>query len=814
MGLLQPASNQETPQGKALQQYTIQSFAGGLVTNYADNALLPDQFTKLLNLYIEPNGTLRTRGPFRPWLAASDIESAMPGTVIERFWFSRHGTQDVIFAITDNGTKLWTWNATENCWVQVTVPAEPEPVNYLMTSASRCYFTDYTVNAAKATILANGVDPVVRYEDGQLSPLGLEVPEWDEDPAIKGAISIADFQLGMHYNGPYYYKITYSYSNGTRYGESGPSAAFPIEITGIVAAEDAAQVTIGGLPDLPDGAYKANLYRCRGSETGIYKYVGAYTEADITDGEGVFTDSTPDDEEGHELDADTIDVPVLNYPIVIKGRLVGADMAVDGKVVWSDTGAPDIFRATSFYYLPDPITGMAVFNRNLYIFTAKDVYVVHEGDIHNNTPLKATKHGTISQDSIKDVGTGLTWLSEDGVYWSNFNTQAVTGDFAIAISDVIKDQLDTIAIADRQSAVAIVHDNRYYLSFKTPFSTTGHNDTTLVWNALIGHELLSKGRVGGWSKVNWTATHAQVFNGNLYTAGTQTFLLNPDADPEDQEEGGYIYEHNFPSSGVIHDYATKWRLDNAILGNFTIPNQGIDSKFDNPQYDPEDPESEPTVERPPVIQTQRPLSDITIPAPGFLGAAITFNGTSDYIDIEHTDNQVADGGIGVSIWISPTGFIPPTWWTDSVVVIAKKANLYDNTDPEHPVLQKQQVAYALQFRENGVSLIGCDGPIISAEFPIRRVWTHLCFNWIPGGNSELWINGISQGDAETPGKNENWNDYDTLKLGGAFILRDNWDYFEGAMSTLGLFNRPLTDDEVAWLYNEGQGRNTLTEGSP
>ena len=847
-----PATTDKPGGGKPLQQYSIRDFSGGLVTNYPDNALAQDQFKEMLNFYIEPEGHLTTRGPYRPWQSALR-ETAIKDKIINTFWPSKH-TEDIWLAVTDDGASVLKWFAPEAdwedwvdgiyaegsqvkhgdaywtadtggaeegeipgvdaVWLSATGPnldyrwdILTDGVSPVVFTEGRVHFADFRINEAVATIITNGKDKPHRLENNVVSELGLPAPVLKTTPATSATqtdASIKKYQDGLGFNAEYFYKITYFYADGTRYGESGASPSFSGTISGITDDGETATMDLADLPELPEGVTKGLIYRCRGNENGLYKNVGFYTGT-------TFTDTTPDNEEGAELESDVIAIPNLAFPVVMNGRIIAADPDVTGKVIWSDPGYPDIFRALSFYYLPDPITGMAIFNRDLYIFTEDFVYVVPKGDVTGVTePLRVSAHGTVAHGSIVDVGTGLAWMGNDNVYWANFNTQAEDGDFALPIGDPIRDIVRSIQPDDRKSAVAVLAKDRYYLSLTTPFSPNGYNDHTLVWNIQAGMRLFRQGRSGAWSEVDWAATQLREFRGDLYTSGSHMVYLEEET--EDRAEGGYIYEHNFPSSGVIHDYPAKWQLDNAVLGNFTVPNRGTAQP--NPDYDPGDPESPETID-PPVIETELPLKDIVEPGPGFIGAALRvdrYDFNNFPVSIAHTASQLPSDGLSVMIWVYDT--------TQNAVATVRNRQLINKTvTQDHPThAAVKLLAYDLAIlppnRPDNPRCVqwavGHDWEDIEArlvaELPAipMNEWMCIVANWDPTRMS-IWINGalaaeteenipafLQQNDAGQP----------TLPLG---IGRA----FTGKIANAAQFTRPLTSAEIVWLYNGGQGRAEL-----
>lgn len=164
---------------------------------------------------------------------------------------------------------------------------------------------------------------------------------------------------------------------------------------------------------------------------------------------------------------------IINY----KNQMFYVDATDPAKLYWSDIGAFETFTSTNFLYVPsplsaDPITGLVIFNDNLYIFTKKTKWQLQGADGTSFVLRKATGlKGAPNQDCIKATRSAVYFLSDDGIY--RFN-----GGVDTLISDKITN--DVKAIADFTKACGAIANNRYYL-FYTP-SGAAKNTQCFVHN--------------------------------------------------------------------------------------------------------------------------------------------------------------------------------------------------------------------------------------------------------------------------------------------------------------------------------------------
>lgn len=555
MFIPQPVKTQIiTEQAQQWLPYPIEDFSGGLNTNEPPASLKSNQFSGMLNWYLQSNRTLKVRGPFRPWLVASEDtvlpDSAPPLTFVV---VELRGS-DYRVACWDNGSnyEVSVYDETNDRWAG---EGGGTTIKSGLTSNYKVRFAKYSVNEAEDLIFCNGKDTPQRWVgtvNTASTDLGLAAPS---DPSLLAeASSAVTDEQGIQFDGKYYYKFTAYYDDSgtsTKYGESGPTAASSaMTVDGAdISAHTRVQAALTNCPAIPTGATKNYVYRSPPEEVnGPYRYVGYYSSGTA------YTDKTPVGEEGDTIPVDAGTPPKLKNPLAYDGRIWGigqnASGALTNKGVWTRRNAPDYFPADAFYYFPDPLIGPVLFNKQIYWFTTKQVYLTQDLDDPANSIVKVSDIGCDSFDSIVDVGTGLVWQFNGNIYWANFNLyNPVTGDLPWPIGDPIKDKIDSIPNLYKSNSAGALYKDRYYLSITGTNQTV--NTTTIVWDVKHGTRLLRNYEFGAWSTVDWAANDLHTFDGTLYSA---------------DNTNKYIMEHDF--SGVA-DYKSKTGYDASTSYNIS-----------------------------------------------------------------------------------------------------------------------------------------------------------------------------------------------------------------------------------------------------
>jgi len=532
------------------QSYLIEDFSGGLNTADPSASLRKDQQSALLNYYHQPNRTLKVRGPFRPWLVASE-DTVLPNsappltfTVVEL-----RGT-DYYVASWDNGSnfEVSVYDESNNRWAG---EGGGTSIKANLTENYTVRFVKFSVNEAEDLIFCNGKDTPQRWVgtvDTASTDLGLAVPSMGGSKAATEDNTLAAGDRGITLSGVYTYKFTYFYDDSgtsTKYGESGPSAALTsADLSNASSSNPVAcdlDLDLTGSA-LPSGVTKCYVYRSPPDQAnGPFEYVGHFTSGDT------YKDNCPNYEEGDEAPLDAGTPPKLKNPLSWAGRVWGiglnASGALTNKLVYSRKGNPDYFPSLNYAYFPDSLVGPKEFNKNVYIFTKEQVYVIPDGDPETYPdPLKVCKIGCDSFDSIVDVGNGLVWQFNGNIYWANFNDEnPITGDLPWPIGDAIRDKIDGIPANYRKNSAGEFYLDRYYLSYTGSNQTV--NTATLVWDVKAGMKFLLQGLTGGWTSLDWKANDLKAFGGTLYTA---------------DNTNKYLMEHDFAGSA---DYLTKTAYD-------------------------------------------------------------------------------------------------------------------------------------------------------------------------------------------------------------------------------------------------------------
>jgi hypothetical protein len=181
----------------------------------------------------------------------------------------------------------------------------------------------------------------------------------------------------------------------------------------------------------------------------------------------------------------TTESAVTNAPVTSKflvfhkNRMWIVDTTNPTKVWYSDKGAYTTWTSTNFIFAPapksgDPITGLAVFQDNLIVFTRKTKYILF-GDDPDNFVLRQSsgKKGSVNQAVIATDPNYVYFLADDGIYRFNGSSDEL-------MSDSVQTEIDNIA--DKTKCAGVYHQNYYRLYYNITGSTT--NDACLIWDTL------------------------------------------------------------------------------------------------------------------------------------------------------------------------------------------------------------------------------------------------------------------------------------------------------------------------------------------
>lgn len=167
--------------------------------------------------------------------------------------------------------------------------------------------------------------------------------------------------------------------------------------------------------------------------------------------------------------------------ILHKDQIFYQDATNPTRLFFTDKTSFENFTSTNFLYVPspktsDPITALTIMNDNLYIFTQSTKWVLYGSDLSSFTLRKAAGvKGTYSQESVALTKNYVYFMSDDGIYRSNGETDEL-------ISQKITDKLDQIT--NRDEVHLQCWNNRLYVFYTVPGGTA--NSKCLVYNITYG----------------------------------------------------------------------------------------------------------------------------------------------------------------------------------------------------------------------------------------------------------------------------------------------------------------------------------------
>jgi hypothetical protein len=539
----------------------VRDWSRGLATYFPSIKIDSGQFSVLYNMLMEPDKSIRVRSGYDPMDGDISLDldfSGFSGETAVSFF----KTSDIDSTTTndDEYRFLTMQRATDvqvNCWGYDTggltagTSAWSQGSFTMDTDLVPEFFT-YTVNDTKDVFCCNGANTPKRIKMSGTAAtavdLGLGTPT-GVTAAITQMDSIAFGQLAGTASQTEYYKYSYFYADGTKYGESNMSAGLSVTVSGEKAGK--ITLTVNSWTNYPEISH-VNFYRSANSK-GLFRFVDSVQNPN-TGTALAFHDRTPTEYEGELAPLDTTYVPKFKYPIVgPSGRIWGVDGEHPYKIVFSRKGQPDVFDALAYTYLPSNCTGLAEFNNSMYAFTEDACYQLLNSDPNKHSFQKITDVGCIEHRTIRDVENGLIWFNGSNVYWANFNFRSIEeGDFPIPIGDPIKDKFIDISRINLKKTRSAYVNNRYYISFCSPFESV--NVRTLCYDVVLGTPLVRSGKYGGWSELDIHFQDAMAYRDRLLTLD----------DPKK-----YIYEHGNLEGVDYTNYA-----------NYDTKTNGVDIPFE------------------------------------------------------------------------------------------------------------------------------------------------------------------------------------------------------------------------------------------
>jgi hypothetical protein len=174
-------------------------------------------------------------------------------------------------------------------------------------------------------------------------------------------------------------------------------------------------------------------------------------------------------------------------------------------------------------------------------------------------------------------------------------------------------------------------------------------------------------------------------------------------------------------------------------------------------------------------------SNTTWSTAGKYGAALSFNGSSSYVNVPDSSSLDLTNGMTIEAWVRPSS-LGTTWRT---VVLKQQTGdlaygLYANNNSTRPV------GYVYNSAERSAG----GGSALAAN-----AWSHLATTY-DGANLRLYVNGVLAGTTATTGNVVVSSG--VLRIGGNSV----WgEYFSGLIDEVRIYNRALSASEIGLDMN-------------
>jgi hypothetical protein len=184
---------------------------------------------------------------------------------------------------------------------------------------------------------------------------------------------------------------------------------------------------------------------------------------------------------------------------------------------------------------------------NLVIFNRNTIHLVRgvSGDLAATVVQEITREvGCLARKSVVQVGNQILFLSDNGVYAMTFEDLYNLRGASIPLSESINPIIKQINPEYAKNAVAIYHDNRYYLS--VPIGSSTENNAILVYNFLTqGWESVDTVDTPNWNVRNLIRAGADSLN-KLYAVNS--FGGIHVIDDRDDDNDVIINQVSFPAT--------------------------------------------------------------------------------------------------------------------------------------------------------------------------------------------------------------------------------------------------------------------------
>jgi hypothetical protein len=218
----------------------------------------------------------------------------------------------------------------------------------------------------------------------------------------------------------------------------------------------------------------------------------------------------------------------------------------------------DVFDSDTYDRIQNQLkvtAGIADYLQYVHPFTEDNAVIFNRNSIHLMLGLSGSiadislkeitrEAGLVAQKSVVTIGDRIFFLSDNGVYSTSFQDLYNLRGAGLPLSDPINPLIKRINPDYAHNAVAIYHDNRYWIA--VPLDNSPRNNAILVYNLLNqGWESLDIIDQEGWDISNFIVSGAGGIN-KLYAVnrfgGVHTI---------DERVDGFDYIYTFPGGDSI-----------------------------------------------------------------------------------------------------------------------------------------------------------------------------------------------------------------------------------------------------------------------
>lgn len=321
----------------------------------------------------------------------------------------------------------------------------------------------------------------------------------------------------------------------------------------------------------------------------------------------------------------------------------------------------------------------------------------------------------------------------------------------------------------------------YEADSTTAFTATGWHHFVAVWDDSNGAYVYIDGGLNG-STTSSTSSIGDISNANAFRIGAESDAGVPfDGKLDDIRIYGYALSADQVKK-VYNTTSPTQPIDTSLVGHWTFDGTDIQgtTAIDRSSYG-----NNGTITG-------------AVPAIGKLGQALSFNGTSDYVNVGDMNNMI--DGISyftVSVWVNQT-----TLLTESKKALGKYYNLGTHFDFGTNIGDADDILFRIDYDNYGHT---------SSNIHSAKIWEHwtAVFDGTQTGNSnrlKVYVNGSQQTlnfEGTTIPATIASSSFPFV-IGSNAILGDYGQSWNGSIDDVRIYNRALLASEVMSIYNMGR----------